>query len=110
MAKAKAKTFTRAEAILAEVTGDKTTAEVARAHDLPAQMLYAWRQAKKISRKGKRKTKRKAGKKATTRRAAEHIDTPPEVAASLDTALRQIEQAGKTIAAIRKAARQVFGV
>jgi transposase-like protein len=73
--------------------GPLTVAAVARKHGLSDSVLYVW------------KAKHRGNGESNG-----HVASPPEVAASLDEALRQIEQAGQTIAAIRAAARKVFGI
>jgi transposase-like protein len=88
-------------AIIAEITPKRTVAAVARKHDIMPSLLRQWRQ--KLGSNGHA---------PAPFVLADHLPEarPAEVQASLDQALADIERAGRSIAAIREAARKVFGV
>ena len=101
------RTFTieQKRAIVAEITPKRKLAAVARTHDVMPALLRQWR--KKLASNGH-------ASNGHAELPAPIIDAPPatapEVQASLEQALADIERAGKTIQAIRQAARKVFGV
>ena len=114
------------EAILKELAGGKSVPQAAKDHGVKEPTIYSWKKKKK-------RTKASAAKKAAAKAASNgapkkskrrrrmkrrHIVDSiaarttqiADVPASLDEALAQVKKAGETILAIRKAARQVFGV
>jgi transposase-like protein len=115
-------------AIIAEIGPKKTMAAVARKHDIHAPLLAGWR--KKLADAAPASepapsidAMAAAARRITNGLHAERdralgIDTrhlapghaQPSVDASLEQALADIDRAGRTIAAIREAARKVFGV
>ena len=106
--KRKIHTVEEREAILAQIGKGKSDQQVADDNGISVGTIYVWK-GKKRGKKASKK-KRRAGKKKRSAVRLEQVQSDtPKAEPTLESALKEIDSAARTIRAIRAAYKQVFG-